>query len=319
MQKRFASWHAILKRNNKVFIRKKSLKLLLTRAKEGLAMDWILHNDEFIQEDELKISKEDRGYQFGDGIYEVIRVYEGNLYTAKEHIDRFFDSAEKVRILVPYTKDVFHKLLYDLVEKNEINNGQVYVQITRGDYVRQHQFPSESSPVVVAYTKTVDRPLELMATGAHAKFIEDMRWLRCDIKSLNLLGNVLAKQEAYENGCFEAVLHRGEIITEGSSSNMYGIKDGVLYTHPATNLILDGITRRTILALCDEIGLTVQQTPMTKEQALNMDEFFMSSTTAEIIPLTQIDGNNIGNGVRGEWTEKLQQAFEAKLNLGVRI
>src|SRR5690606_34410348 len=147
-----------------------------------------LHNDELIQEDELKISKEDRGYQFGDGIYEVIRIYGGDMYTAKEHIDRFYESAEKVKILVPYTKDVFHKMMYDLVERNEINNGQVYVQITRGSYVRQHQFPAESSPVVIAYTKTVERPLELMRNGARAKFIEDMRWLRCDIKSLNLLG-----------------------------------------------------------------------------------------------------------------------------------
>lgn len=282
-------------------------------------MEWILHNDEFIQEEELKISKEDRGYQFGDGIYEVIRVYGGDLYTAKEHIDRFYASAEKVKIVVPYTKDVFHKLMYDLVERNEIHNGQVYVQITRGSFVRQHQFPTEASPVLVAYTKTVERPLELMRNGARAKFIEDMRWLRCDIKSLNLLGNVLAKQEAYENGCFEAVLHRGEVITEGSSSNMYGIKDGVLYTHPATNLILNGITRMTILEICHEIGIPVQETPMTKEQALNMDEFFMSSTTAEIIPLTQIDDFKIGNGERGALTEKLQKAFEAKLNLGVQI
>lgn len=282
-------------------------------------MEWILHNDEFIQEDELTISKEDRGYQFGDGIYEVIRVYGGDLYTAKEHIDRFYDSAEKVKIVVPYTKDVFHKLMYDLVEKNEIHNGQVYAQITRGSSVRQHQFPDNTAPVLIGYTKTVERPVELMQNGAHAKFIEDMRWLRCDIKSLNLLGNVLAKQEAYEDGCFEAVLHRGEMITEGSSSNMYGIKNGVLYTHPATNLILNGITRRTILELCTELGIEVQETPMTKDQALGMDEFFMSSTTAEIIPLTQIDGSKIGNGSRGELTEKLQKAFETRLNLGVKI
>ena len=282
-------------------------------------MEWILYNDEFIREDELRISKEDRGYQFGDGIYEVIRVYGGDLYTAKEHIDRFYDSAEKVRIVVPYTKDVFHKMMYELVEKNEVNNGQIYVQITRGSSVRQHQFPTNPEPVLVGYTKTVERPVELMENGAHAMFIEDMRWLRCDIKSLNLLGNVMAKQEAFDNGCYEAVLHRGEMVTEGSSSNMYGIKDGVLYTHPATNLILDGITRRTILEICAELGIEVQQIPMSKDQALAMDEFFMSSTTAEIIPLTQIDGNKIGNGTRGALTEKLQKSFEARLKLGVRI
>ena len=282
-------------------------------------MEWILQNDEFIKNEELKVSKEDRGYQFGDGIYEVIRVYEGSLFTAKEHIDRFYESAEKVKIVVPYTKDVFHKLIYDLVEKNEIDNGQVYVQITRGSSIRQHQFPVDCAPVLIGYTKKVERAVELMKAGARGKFVEDIRWLRCDIKSLNLLGNVMAKQEAFDEGCMEAVLHRGEIITEGSSSNMYGIKDGVLYTHPATNLILNGITRRLILGLCDELGITVQETPMTKDQALEMDEFFMSSTTAEIVPLVEIDGIKIGSGKPGDLTAKLQKAYEAKLDLTVKV
>lgn len=282
-------------------------------------MEWILHNDEFIKDEELRVSKEDRGYQFGDGIYEVIRVYEGSLFTAKEHIDRFYESAEKVKIVVPYTKDVFHKLIYDLVEKNEIDNGQVYVQITRGSSIRQHQFPVDCAPVLIGYTKKVERAVELMKAGARGKFVEDIRWLRCDIKSLNLLGNVMAKQEAFDEGCMEAVLHRGEIITEGSSSNMYGIKDGVLYTHPATNLILNGITRRLILGLCDELGITVQETPMTKDQALEMDEFFMSSTTAEIVPLVEIDGIKIGSGKPGDLTAKLQKAYEAKLDLTVKV
>lgn len=282
-------------------------------------MTWILHNDTLIQEDELNISKEDRGYQFGDGIYEVIRIYEGNLFTANEHIDRFYASAEKIRIVIPYTKDVLHKLLYELVEQNEINNGQVYVQITRGDAMRQHHFPQEASPVMVAYTKTVERPKEMMEAGVHAKFIEDMRWLRCDIKSLNLLGNVMAKQEAHEAGSYEAILHRGEVVTEGSSSNMYGIKNGILYTHPATNLILNGITRSVILDLCRSLGIEVQETAFTKEQALEMDEFFMSSTTAEIMPITQIDAQPIGSGSPGEVTRQLQQAFEANLKLTVKM
>lgn len=282
-------------------------------------MDWILHNEEFIREEELNISKEDRGYQFGDGIYEVVRVYEGNLFTAEEHIDRFYESAEKIKIVIPYTKDVFHKMLYDLVEMNEINNGQVYVQITRGHALRQHHFPESTSPVVVAYTKTVERPLELMRNGAKGAFIEDVRWLRCDIKSLNLLGNVMAKQEAHEKGSFEAILHRGEVVTEGSSSNMYGVKDGIIYTHPATNLILNGITRRVILQLSQDLGIEVQEMAFTKAQALEMDEFFMSSTTAEIMPITEIDGNPIGQGIPGELTKKLQQVFEANLKLTVKM
>ena len=160
--------------------------------------------------------------------------------------------------------------------------------------------------------------MELMNAGVKAKFIEDVRWLRCDIKSLNLLGNILAKQEAFEEGCYEAILHRGELVTEGSSSNMYGIKDGILYTHPATNLILNGITRRVILQLCQEQGIEVQETAFTKTEALGMDEFFMSSTTAEIMPIVEVDGNEFGTGVPGELTMKLQGAFESKLKLGVK-
>ncbi|MBT2582562.1 D-amino-acid transaminase [Planococcus sp. ISL-109] len=280
-------------------------------------MEWILSNGEFVKEQDLEISKEDRGYQFGDGIYEVIRVYEGDLFTATEHIDRFYDSAEKIRITVPYTKDVFHKMLHDLVEMNSIDNGQVYVQITRGAAERNHQFPINAEPVVVGYTKSVERPVGFMEQGVKATLIEDVRWLRCDIKSLNLLGNVLAKQQAYEEGYFEAVLHRGDTVTEGSSSNMYGIKDGTVYTHPVTNLILNGITRRVILEICEDFGIEVVETAFTKQQALEMDEFFLSSTTSEVMPVVEISGQKIADGIPGDTTRKLQQAFEARIKLGV--
>jgi D-alanine transaminase len=281
-------------------------------------MNWVLWNDRLVKDEEIRLSKEDRGYQFGDGIYEVIRVYNGSMYTAKEHIDRLYESAEKIKLVIPYTKDVFHKMMYDLIEANEVTTGQVYVQITRGSSSRQHQFPIEAvEPVLTAYTKEVDRPVSQMANGVAAKTIEDVRWLRCDIKSLNLLGNIMAKQEAHESGCFEAILHRGDTITEGSSSNMYGIKDGVLYTHPATNLILNGITRRVILSCCEEIGIPVVEQPMSLSTVYANEEFFMSSTTSEIMPIVVIDGVPIGTGLPGEWTKKLQTAFEAKIEQAV--
>lgn len=281
-------------------------------------MNWVLWNDQLVKDDAIHLSKEDRGYQFGDGIYEVIRVYNSSMFTAKEHIDRFYESADKIKLVIPYTKDVFHKMMYDLIEANEVTTGQVYVQITRGASPRQHQFPLEAvEPVLTAYTKEVERPVTQMANGVAAKSIEDVRWLRCDIKSLNLLGNIMAKQEAHEHGCFEALLHRGDTITEGSSSNMYGIKDGVLYTHPATNLILNGITRHVILACCKEIGLPVVEQPMSLSTIYSNDEFFMSSTTAEIMPIIVVDGVPIGSGLPGEWTQKLQVAFEAKIQPAV--
>ncbi|AQQ52770.1 D-amino-acid transaminase [Planococcus lenghuensis] len=278
-------------------------------------MNWILLDDQLVKEEQVNISKEDRGYQFGDGVYEVIRIYEGDLFTGQEHIDRFYESAQKIRLVIPYTKDVLQKMVHELVEANEVINGYVYMQITRGASPRQHQFPEQGQPVLTGYTKLMERPIELMRNGVHAKFVEDVRWLRCDIKSLNLLGNVLAKQEAMENDCYEAVLHRGETVTEGSSSNVYGIKDGVIYTHPADNHILNGITRREIIAVCAELGIPFEEKAFTKEAAHTMDELFISSTTAEVLPVTVLDAQPIGDGTPGETTRRLQQAFERRLGL----
>ncbi|WP_342577254.1 D-amino-acid transaminase [Psychrobacillus sp. FSL K6-2843] len=277
-------------------------------------MTKILWNDQIVEEKEVKIGFEDRGYQFGDGIYEVIKIYNGDLFTAMEHIDRLYASADKIQLVMPYTKDKLHQLMHELIETNELQNGQIYLQVTRGNSPRIHNFPNPAvSSVLTAYTKETTRPLAQLESGVKACFVEDIRWLRCDIKSLNLLGNVLAKQEAVTKGCFEAILHRGETVTEGSSSNMYGIKDGILYTHPVSNLILNGITRKVILDCCEEIGLPIVEKAMTKEETLQMDEFIMSSTNAEVMPIISIDGNAIGDGKPGEFTRKLQKAFEQKI------
>ncbi|MER2048340.1 MAG: D-amino-acid transaminase [Solibacillus sp.] len=282
-------------------------------------MSFSLWNDQIVKNEEVLVDKEDRGYQFGDGVYEVVKVYNGELFTATEHIDRFYDSAEKIRITIPYTKDKLHQLLHQLVETNNIDTGHVYFQITRGAGPRNHIFPGDDvKPVITGNAKENPRPLENFEKGVKATFVEDIRWLRCDIKSLNLLGAVLAKQEAYEKGCYEAILHREEIVTEGSSSNIYGIKDGVLYTHPANNLILNGITRQVIIKCAAEIGLTVNEQAMTKEQLLAMEEVIVSSTTSEVTPVIEIDGTVIGNGTPGEWTRKLQAQFETKIPKGIK-
>lgn len=277
-------------------------------------MGYSLWNDKIVKDEEIVIDKEDRGYQFGDGVYEVIKVYNGEMFTAKEHIDRFYKSAEKIRITVPYTKDKLHMLLHQLVEENELNTGNLYFQITRGTASRNHHFPGDTVlPVLTGNVKESPRPLENKEKGVKATFVEDIRWLRCDIKSLNLLGAVLAKQEAHEKGCYEAILHRGDIITEGSSTNVFGIKNDILYTHPINNLILDGITRRVVLTCAKEVNLPVKESAFTKSEILQMDEVFVSSTTSEITPVTEIDGTKINNGVIGEWTRKLQAQFETKI------
>ncbi|WP_342528809.1 D-amino-acid transaminase [Chryseomicrobium sp. FSL W7-1435] len=277
-------------------------------------MEKVLWNDQLVGRDDVHISIEDRGYQFGDGIYEVVKVYNGDVFTATEHIDRLYASADKIGMAIPYTKDVLHHLIHQLIEVNELGTGIVYLQVTRGYSPRNHAFPTPAvEAVITGYTRESARPMQELQTGVPVCLVEDVRWLRCDIKSLNLLGNVMAKQYAVERGGFEAVQHRGEVITEGSSSNAYGIKNGTLYTHPVNNLILNGITRQVILDCCEEIGLPVVEEAFTKQQAFDMDEFFISSTGIEVMPVTRIDETPIGDGTPGKWTRKLQQAFEAKL------
>ena len=277
-------------------------------------MGYSLWNDRIVADNEVVVDKEDRGYQFGDGVYEVIKVYNGQLFTLEEHVDRFYASAEKIHITIPYTKDKLYTLLHQLVEANEINTGHIYFQITRGACPRNHIFPGDDvAPVLTGNAKENPRPVANFENGVKATFVEDIRWLRCDIKSLNLLGAVLAKQQAHEKGCYEAILHRGETVTEGSSSNIYGVKDGVLYTHPADNLILNGITRQVIFKCAEEIGMPVKEQALTKDQLLGMDEIIVSSTTSEVTPVIDVDGQVIGSGKPGEWTRKLQAQFDTKI------
>lgn len=273
---------------------------------------------EFLDKQEVSISVDDRGYYFGDGVYEVIKVYNGKLYTGNEHIQRLFESADKIKLSVPYTEQQIIEIASQLVENNNLDTGHIYLQVTRGNAPRVHQFPNPSiQPVFMAYALTNPRPIANMEAGVAVKSVEDVRWLRCDIKSLNLLGNVLAKQEAQEAGCFEALLHRDGVVTEGSSSNFFGIKDGIVYTHPATNLILNGITRQTVIKICQEIGLTVEEKAFTLGEALQMDELFLTSTTSEVMPVISVDQSPIGEGQPGVITNKLQEAFAAQIPVPV--
>ena len=269
---------------------------------------------QFTERDGLAISIDDRGYYFGDGVYEVIKVYGGELYTAEEHIDRLFQSATKIKMTIPYAEVQLMEIARELVAKNNILVGHVYIQVTRGSAPRLHQFPNPAvPPVVTAYAINNPRPMTGIENGVGVKSVEDVRWLRCDIKSLNLLGNVLAKQEAHEAGCIEALLHRDGVVTEGSSSNMFGVKDGIVYTHPVTNLILNGITRQVVLGLCEEQGIPVVEKSFTLDEAFEMDEFFLTSTTSEVTPVISIDGRPVSSGILGPLTMKLQKAFNLQI------
>lgn len=273
---------------------------------------------QFTSKDSLNISIDDRGYYFGDGVYEVVKVYDGELYTAEEHFGRLFQSASKIKMTIPYSEQQLIDIAKELVKVNEVKTGHIYLQVTRGASARVHQFPEMAvTPVVTAYAIDNPRPLRNFEGGISVKSVEDVRWLRCDIKSLNLLANVLAKQEAYESGCAEAIFVRDGFVTEGSSSNAFGVKDGVLITHPANNLILNGITRQVVLKLCSELNIPVEERALTPDEMYTMDEFFITSTTSEITPVVVIDEKQVGSGTPGGITRKLQEAFARQIPLSV--
>ncbi len=273
-------------------------------------MNFAIVNGKMIERSEAKVDIEDRGYQFGDGVYEVIRVYNGRMFTRKQHIDRFYRSAESIGIAIPDKKEQLTEMLNELVARNNLGLGIIYLQITRGVAPRNHAFPiGDVIPALSAYTKEVGRPAENLESGVQAILTEDIRWLRCDIKSLNLLGNILAKQKASESGCFEAIQHRGENVTEGSSSNVFIVQNGVVVTHPSDNLILKGITKDVILTLCKANGITVEERVFTVKDLNEADEVFLSSTTAEVMPIIKIEGKVVHNGAPGPLTKKLQELF----------
>jgi D-alanine transaminase len=279
----------------------------------GVSM--ILMQDKLFHRSEVHIDIEDRGYQFGDGVYEVIRVYNGRFFGMDEHMERLERSAREIEMKLPYPTELLKERLKDLVDQTNLKDGHVYLQVTRGVFERMHHFPVDPKSTLVAYTKETVRPIDKMENGISAITTEDIRWLRCDIKSLNLLGNVLCKQRAKEQGCEEAILIRGNTtVTEGSSSNVFIVKDNVLYTHPANSYILNGITRNEVIKIANEENVIVKEETYDKQTLLTADEVMITSTTMEITPVTRIDDVQIGSGQPGQLTKRLQQTFEASIN-----
>ena len=272
----------------------------------------VIWNDQIVDRTEVKIDLEDRGYQFADGIYDVVRAYNGKFFTLDEHIDRFFSGMSKIDLEAPFTKAELKERLAELLKVNKIETGNVYFQITRGiASPRDHVFPEPTivSPVFTASTTVVPRNVEKMTKGITAGIVPDTRWLHCDIKSISLLGNIMAKHTAHKNGFDEAILHRDGIVTECSSSNMWMVKDGTIYTHPDGNLILPGITKIVLLRAAAKAGIPVLEKEFTLEQLKEADEAFSSSTTIEAMPIIEIDGTAVGNGKKGPIVETLQQYY----------
>jgi D-alanine transaminase len=269
----------------------------------------VLVDGEIVARSEVKVDMEDRGYQFGDGVYEVINVYDGVLFTLDEHIERLYRSANEIGISINFERDHLKNDIRKLIQENDMKKGGLYLQVTRGVAPRTHQYQKDISSKMVAYPLPYKEMEETRSTGVTAITEQDLRWLRCDIKSLNLLYNIMIKQKAYEQGAFEAILIRDGVVTEGTSSNVFIIKDGTIYTHPATNLILNGITRQKLLEVYQENGWAFKEKSFSSLELMEADEVFVTSTTSEVVPVISIDGKTVNDGSPGSFTRKIQQAF----------
>lgn len=275
-----------------------------------------LLNGKLVHQEDISISHEDRGYHFGDGLYEVLRIYNGKMFMFNDHFQRLKTGAEKIHLPLPFSKEELEMQFKKLITENNILEGEVYFQISRGIVApRQHLIPakSETTPVYLAYTVPFERPYETQENGIAAALLEDMRWLHCDIKSLSLLGNVLSLDEAVRKGYDDAILHRNGTVTEASAANVWFVMDDILYTHPDGNLILPGITKKHILSLARENGLKVLEKAVQKDEIPTCSECFISNSLVEIVPVVSINGQAVGNGKRGNITKKLQELYIASI------
>ncbi|WP_208559109.1 D-amino-acid transaminase [Marinilactibacillus kalidii] len=275
----------------------------------------VIWNNQIVDREEVRIDPEDRGYQFGDGIYEVVRAYNGYFFGLDEHVDRLYSSADKIEMKIPQTKEEMKTLMTRLLNESDIQTGNLYLQATRGiASPRNHVYPDMSVlPTITGTVTTVPRDAHKIETGITTITEPDIRWLKCDIKSISLLGNIMAKHEAHKNNAEEAILHRDGIVTECSASNVAIVKDDVIYTHPDGHLILPGVTKIVWLACAKELGIEVKEEPFTLAQLKDADEVFCSSTTIEVMPIHTIDGETVNGGKRGKITAKLADAFKIKI------
>ena len=267
-------------------------------------------NGSYVPRNRAAVSIEDRGYQFADGLYEVIWVKDGVLIDVEPHFTRLHRSLQELNIAAPISDGALKIIIAELLRRNHASNGDymLYLQITRGVARRNHLFPKNTKPSLVMTLTAITPPSEDdVKKGVKVITHKDMRWARRDIKSVSLLPNILARQTAFEAGAREAMLMDGDAITEGSTANIFIIKNDTLITHPADNNILNGVTRMSVLALAKKLKLKAEESPFTLKQALAADEVFMTSTTAGVLPITQIDNTK---KTVGKWSLKLYAAYQ---------
>ncbi len=276
--------------------------------------DIVYVNGQYVAKQDATISIFDRGFIFGDGVYEVVPVIEGSMVDKEYFLQRLERSLGELRIEWPCTADEILEMMQQLILRNAINEGMVYLQITRGIADREFNFPADTRPSIVGFANhliLLDPPTA--KTGIAVVSTPDLRWKRRDIKSVNLLGQVLAKQDAVERGAKEGWMVEDGYVTEGVSSSAYIVKDGVIITRPLTNEILPGIRRRTLFELCEAEGLQLEQRLFTLQEAIDADEAFITSATTVVCPVVSIDGHTIGDGLPGPVAQKLRAVYLTRM------
>jgi D-alanine transaminase len=278
-------------------------------------METAYFNGKFIPKDEISISPDDRGFLFADGIYEVARWYESFFYDMTSHVTRLKRSLRELRINWDGA-DLFPSIANDLIRLNKLGSQQamVYFQVTRGAAVRTHYFPSpETTPTVYANAWGFVPDNQSLESGIKVMLKEDIRWSRCDIKSIALLPNTISFQEAFENGMKESIFVRNGLITEGSHSNIFFVIDGTLFTHPESNQVLSGITRKNVLRIAQELGIKIREEAVQENRIRFIREAFITNTSAEVTPVIDLGGNTLGDGLPGPMTRLIREKFDAEI------
>lgn len=273
-------------------------------------------NGRFLPLAEARVSVLDRGFTFGDGVYEIVPVYSRRPFRLDAHLHRLQRSLDGIRLANPQRADRWHALLGELVARQDFADQSVYIQVTRGvpgpgQPPRDHAFPRDVAPTVFLYAQPlVTATAEQKAAGVCAITVPDPRWQHCDIKAISLLANVLMRQQAVDAGCAEAILLRDGLLTEGAASNIFMVKDGLLRTPAPSPHMLTGITYDVVLELAAAHGIAHAVGPVTEAELRTADEIWMTSSTREIMPVVRLDGVAVGTGVPGSLARRMDALYQ---------
>jgi D-alanine transaminase len=267
-------------------------------------------NGDYVRLGDAKISVLDRGFIFGDGIYEVVPAYNGKPFRMEGHLARLERSLASIGIKVDLDRAGWEALVLDMLARSGHGDCMVYIQVTRGVARRDHGFPQDARATVFCMVSPFVRPSVARDRGLSVVGMEDIRWLRCEIKSVSLLGNVLAKQHAVEAGVDEVLQFRDGFLSEGASCNIWMVKDGVLLAPPRSNLILEGVRYSLMEELAQEAGIPFQARAISREEVENADELMLTSATKEILPIVNYDGRAVGDGMPGPRYRQLRAGYD---------